>query len=151
MLAARARAIHRLKMQHPLEDEGILLTKLIAYCSREAHACVEKAAMIAFVKIRIIETDEDGTLNPEELIKIMENDEYEGFEPFFVSTTLGTTASCAVDPLEEIGIALQGFPHVWLHLDGAYGGTALICPELRPLSKVPFYSNSYIIFVCFFS
>lgn len=138
MLAARARAIHRLKMQHPLEDEGKLLTKLIAYCSREAHACVEKAAMIAFVKIRIIETDEEGVLDPVKLIKIMEDDEYEGLEPFFVSTTLGTTASCAFDPLEEIGIALQGFPHVWLHVDGAYGGSAFICPELRPLFKVSF-------------
>lgn len=47
----------------------------------------------------------------------MEEDELQGLIPFFVSTTLGTTGSCAFDALEEIGIALQRFPNVWLHVD----------------------------------
>lgn len=46
MLAARAQAIKRLKQQHPFVEEGVLLSKLMAYCSKEAHSCVEKAAMI---------------------------------------------------------------------------------------------------------
>lgn len=141
MLGARARAISRLKMQQPLEDEGILLSKLIAYCSSEAHSCVEKAAKIAMVRIRIIGTDDDGELKPEKLIRLMENDEAAGLVPFFVSTTIGTTASTAIDPIEKIAMALKGYPHVWLHVDGAYGGSALICPELRPLSKVNFKTS----------
>lgn len=58
MLAARAQAIKRLKQQHPFVEEGVLLSKLMAYCSKEAHSCVEKAAMISFVKMRILEPDD---------------------------------------------------------------------------------------------
>lgn len=40
----------------------------------------------------------------------MEADEFEGLIPFFVSTTLGTTGSCAFDALEEIGPVCRSFP-----------------------------------------
>lgn len=66
----------------------------------------------------------------------MEEDEQQGLVPFFVSTTLGTTGSCSFDALEEIGIALQRYPNVWLHVDAAYAGNAFICPELKYLLKV---------------
>lgn len=70
MLAARANAIKRLKFQHPTVDEGVLLTKLIAYCSKEAHSCVEKAAMICFVKLRILQPDENARLRGDTLKKV---------------------------------------------------------------------------------
>lgn len=66
----------------------------------------------------------------------MEEDELQGFVPFFVSTTLGTTGSCAFDNLYEIGQELKNFPGVWLHVDAAYAGNSFICPELKPLLKV---------------
>lgn len=136
MLAARAQAIKHLKQQHPFVEEGHLLSKLMAYCSKEAHSCVEKAAMICFVKLRILEPDSKCSLRGDTLTKAMEEDELQGLVPFFVSTTLGTTGSCSFDALEEIGIALQRFPNVWLHVDAAYAGNAFICPELKPLLKV---------------
>lgn len=136
MLAARAQAIKHLKQQHPFVEEGHLLSKLMAYCSKEAHSCVEKAAMICFVKLRILEPDEKCSLRGDTLTKAMEEDELQGLVPFFVSTTLGTTGACSFDALEEIGIALQRFPGVWLHVDAAYAGNAFICPELKPLLKV---------------
>ena len=43
-------------------EETTLLSKLMAYCSKEAHSCVEKAAMIGFVKLRILEPDENCSL-----------------------------------------------------------------------------------------
>lgn len=70
MLAARAQAIKSLKQQHPFVEEGHLLTKLIGYCSKEAHSCVEKAAMICFVKLRILEPDEKCSLRGETLTKV---------------------------------------------------------------------------------
>lgn len=70
MLAARANGIKRLKHQFPTVDEGLLLSKLIAYCSKEAHSCVEKAAMISFVKMRILEPDENGALRGETLKQV---------------------------------------------------------------------------------
>lgn len=136
MLAARAQAIKHLKQHHPFVEEGHLLSKLIGYCSKEAHSCVEKAAMISFVKLRILEPDEKCSLRGDTLTKAMEEDELQGLVPFFVSTTLGTTGSCSFDALEEIGIALQRFPNVWLHVDAAYAGNSFICPELKPLLKV---------------
>lgn len=136
MLAARAQAIKHLKQQHPFVEEGHLLSKLMAYCSKEAHSCVEKAAMICFVKLRILEPDEKSSLRGETLTKAMEEDELQGLVPFFVETTLGTTGSCSFDALEEIGIALQRFPGVWLHVDAAYAGSSFICPELKYLLKV---------------
>lgn len=70
MLAARAQAIKHLKQQHPFVEEGHLLSKLMGYCSKEAHSCVEKAAMISFVKLRILEPDEKGSLRANTLIKV---------------------------------------------------------------------------------
>ena len=62
LLAARAQKIKELKTLHPFVDEGVLLSKLVAYCSKEAHSCVEKAAMIAFTKLRILDPDENLSL-----------------------------------------------------------------------------------------
>lgn len=62
MIAARAQAIKRLRKLHPFIEEGVLLSKLMAYCSKESHSCVEKGAMMAFVKLRILEPDENNSL-----------------------------------------------------------------------------------------
>jgi len=47
-----------------------------------------------------------------------------------VCATLGTTAVCSFDNLEEIGLVCDR-EALWLHVDAAYAGSALICPELR--------------------
>ncbi|XP_066997952.2 aromatic-L-amino-acid decarboxylase [Anabrus simplex] len=143
MLAARAQAIKRLKQQQPQLEEGVLLTKLMAYCSKEAHSCVEKAAMICFVKLRILEPDDKCSLRGETLRQAMEEDVKLGHVPFFVSTTLGTTSCCSFDNLNEIGPVCQRFPSVWLHVDGAYAGNAFICPELKPLMSGIQYADSF--------
>lgn len=70
MVAARSRVIKHLKQQHPLMEEEQLLSKLVAYCSKEAHSCVEKAAIISFVKIRILETDSKSRLKADVLTKV---------------------------------------------------------------------------------
>lgn len=70
MLAARANGIKRLKHQFPNVDEGLLLSKLIAYCSKESHSCVEKAAMICFVKLRILQPDDNGSLRGDTLKEV---------------------------------------------------------------------------------
>lgn len=51
-------------------DEGVLLSKLIAYCSKEAHSCAEKAAMMAFTKLRILEPDENQSLRGHTLAEV---------------------------------------------------------------------------------
>ncbi|KZC13244.1 Aromatic-L-amino-acid decarboxylase [Dufourea novaeangliae] len=66
-----------------------------------------------------------------------------GLVPFFVSTTLGTTGSCAFDNLVEIGPVCKLYPNIWLHVDGAYAGNAFICPEMRPLMAGIQHADSF--------
>lgn len=63
--------------------------------------------------------------------------------PFFVSTTLGTTGSCAFDNLTEIGPIVKELPACWLHVDGAYAGSGFICPELQYLMDGIHYADSF--------
>ncbi|XP_065162575.1 tyrosine decarboxylase-like [Atheta coriaria] len=141
MLAARNQAINYLKIAD--EEESVYLPRLVAYCSKESHSCVEKAAMILLVKLRILDVDKDSNLNGETLRAAMEEDEAKGLFPFFVSTTLGSTACCSFDKLREIGPICKSKKSVWLHVDGAYAGNAFICPELRQLMDGIEYADSF--------
>ncbi|KAG0711054.1 Tyrosine decarboxylase [Chionoecetes opilio] len=142
LLAARAHTMRQLKKQHPFLEEGVLLSKMMAYCSKEAHSCVEKAAMMAFVKLRILEPDENQSLRGATLQQVMQEDRAMGLVPFYVETTLGTTSCCSFDNLAEIGPVCEEFG-AWLHVDGAYGGNSFICPELRGPMRGIEYASSF--------
>lgn len=140
-MAARCAAIKELqtKLQKDSKneqqiDESSLLSKLVGYCSKEAHSCVEKAAMIALVKLRILDTDENFSLRGQSLREAMDEDKRNGLIPFFVSATLGTTSCCSFDALNEIG-PICSRENIWLHVDAAYAGNAFICPEFQYLMK----------------
>ncbi|VDM97369.1 unnamed protein product [Thelazia callipaeda] len=132
LLAARFEVLKELKQRFPFVEEGLLLSKLVAYCSKEAQSSVEKACMIGMVKLKILDTDSKFRLRGETLRIAVEDDRDLGLIPFFVSTTLGTTSCCSFDVLSEIGPVCQE-NDLWLHVDGAYAGSAMICPEFRPL------------------
>jgi glutamate/tyrosine decarboxylase-like PLP-dependent enzyme len=145
MLAARNQAIKYLKTENPhcqMEDSAFL-PKLVGYCSKEAHSCVGKAAKILLVKLRILEPDENGSLRGDKLRAQMEKDKAKGLFPFFVSTILGSTASCSFDNLEEIGPVCKEQKRCWLHVDAAYAGNGFICPELKYLLKGIEYADSF--------
>ena len=133
-----------LKLQYgpEVQEETTLLSKLMAYCSKEAHSCVEKAAMIGFVKLRILEPDANCELRGETLRQAMEEDRHNGLHPFFVTTTLGTTGCCAFDRLDEIGPICRE-AGAWLHIDASYAGSAFICPEFRHLMAGVEYADSF--------
>lgn len=134
VLAARHAALRDLKNLYPNENEGALLSRLVAYCSKLAHSCVEKAGMISLVKMRELDADEEFSLRGETLKKAIEEDRKMGLHPFYVCGTLGTTAVCSFDNLNEIGQICEE-ENLWLHVDAAYAGSALICPEFRHLLK----------------
>lgn len=143
MLAARNQAIKYLKRNNQHKDDIFFLPRLVAYCSRETHSCVEKAAMILLVKLRILDPDDNGSLRGDTLKKAMKEDEAMGLVPFFVCTTLGSTGSCSFDNLLEVGPVCRSQPSTWLHVDGAYAGNAFICPELKPLMAGIEYADSF--------
>ncbi|XP_033096311.1 aromatic-L-amino-acid decarboxylase-like [Anneissia japonica] len=134
LLAARDRAIKDLQLKYPDEDKAVLLSKLVAYCSKQAHSSVEKATMIGFVKLRQLPTDENYSLRGSTLLHAIKNDEEKGLVPFYVVGTLGTTSVCSCDNLEELGKVCSE-RNIWFHCDGAYAGNALICPEFSYLLK----------------
>merc|ERR1712035_28411 len=143
LLAARANAVKNLKQVYgPDVEETTILSKLVAYCSKEAHSCVEKASMIGFVKIRILEPDANNQLTGEILRKAMEEDMSNGLHPFFVTAVLGSTGLCSFDRVDEIGPLCQEVG-AWLHVDGSYAGNSFICPEMRHLMTGIEYADSF--------
>jgi len=143
LLAARANAVKNIKAasEEDLEDTEIL-SKLVAYCSKEAHSCVEKASMIGFVKIRILEPDSNNQLTGEILREAMEEDIANGLHPFFVTAVLGSTGLCSFDRVDEIGPLCREVG-AWLHVDGSYAGNSFICPEMRYLMVGIEYADSF--------
>ncbi|XP_052760569.1 aromatic-L-amino-acid decarboxylase-like [Mya arenaria] len=133
LLASRHAAIQLVK-PYPYIDDGYVLSKLVAYSSKLAHSCVEKAGMIGLVKMRQLDVDENYSLRGYTLERAIEEDRRMGLIPFYVVATLGTTGCCSFDNVEELGevCSKEG---VWLHVDAAYAGNALICPEFQHLTK----------------
>ncbi|TDG50172.1 hypothetical protein AWZ03_003388 [Drosophila navojoa] len=142
LITARARAIKELKGNTDVHD-SVFLPSLIAYASREAHSCVEKATKMALVKLRIIDADEHGRMRVDLLQQTIQNDVNAGLTPFFVVATVGTTGGCAFDDISEIGKVCRQVPSIWLHVDGAYAGNSFILPEMRVFSAGLEYADSF--------
>ena len=81
-----------------------------------------------------IETDDAGKLIPADLEKQIERSIQEGAQPFMVSATAGTTVLGAFDPLEPIADLCEKYK-LWLHVDAAWGGGALVSKKYRHLLK----------------
>ena len=107
--------------------------RLTVYASEEAHSSVDKGVMIAGLgrdALRKIPTDADFALRPEALAEAIEADRALGARPTCVVATLGSTSAGGFDPLPAIGEICRQHG-VWLHVDAAWAGSALILPEQR--------------------
>jgi len=108
-----------------------IMSRMIAYTSNQSHSSVEKAAMLAAIRLRSIPVNpEDLSMNTSELRKAIERDLEKGLLPMIVVATLGTTNTCAFDDLRAIGEICEQH-NLWLHVDAAYAGSAFICEEFR--------------------
>ena len=119
--------------------------KLVAYASTQTHSSLEKAAMIAGIgteNLRLIEVDETFAMKPEALARQVDLDRNAGLTPCFVCATVGTTSSNAMDPMPSIAEVCQK-SDLWLHVDAAMSGTAMVCPEFRHLQNGVEYADSY--------
>ncbi|HEX8758184.1 MAG TPA: pyridoxal-dependent decarboxylase [Steroidobacteraceae bacterium] len=108
---------------------------LIVYSSSQSHSSVEKAALLAGFgrdNLRVVAVDDRYGMSAEALRRAVEADEAAGRAPCAVVATVGSTSTTAVDPLEQI--ASVAWAHgLWLHVDAAMAGSAMILPECRPL------------------
>jgi aromatic-L-amino-acid/L-tryptophan decarboxylase len=104
---------------------------VVAYTSSQAHSSIEKGARVAAIRhLRLIDVDRDFALRPSALAEAVARDVADGLVPAIVTSTLGTTGTCAVDPVSEVAAIARRYG-LWHHVDAAYAGSALICPELR--------------------
>jgi aromatic-L-amino-acid decarboxylase len=107
MVAARARSLSDLSAEDSI--------RLVAYCSDQAHSCVQKAAMVAgIINVRVLPTqpEEEYALNPSLLGTAIQKDLQDGLIPFWAASTIGTTSSCAVDPVSDLA-DVCGQSRVW--------------------------------------
>lgn len=106
---------------------------LIIYVSAQSHSSVDKAALLAGFgreNIRLVPTDAAHAMQPDALAAMIEADLAAGLLPCAIVATTGTTATTAIDPVAAIAkIAVQY--KLWLHVDAAMAGSAMILPECR--------------------
>ncbi|HVI89271.1 MAG TPA: pyridoxal-dependent decarboxylase [Dongiaceae bacterium] len=130
LLCAREKTTGHSASQAGLQAEAQPLT---VYCSGQAHSSVDKAALLAGfgrANIRPVPQDAAYALQAVELRRMIEADIVEGKKPCAIVATIGTTATTAIDPLAEIATIARDFG-LWLHVDAAMAGSAMILPECR--------------------
>jgi aromatic-L-amino-acid decarboxylase len=126
-------------------EEGVP-NNLRVYGSSETHSSIEKAVGVCGMGKRNlvkVGTDRNLAMDPTLLEKAIEEDLKKGLKPCAVVATLGTTGTLAVDPLKEIATLCKA-RGIWLHVDAAYAGTALLLPEYRWMSEGMELADSFV-------
>ncbi|OIW32185.1 PLP-dependent transferase [Coniochaeta ligniaria NRRL 30616] len=119
-------------------------SRMVALGSSGAHSSTKKAAIILGLRFETIAvTAEDGyALSGKRLGEKLAELRGRGLEPFFLTVTLGTTDVCAVDDFGGVAEVLETHKRereggeVWVHVDAAYAGSALVCPEVQTATDV---------------
>jgi len=128
-------------------NEGINPGRILrVYCSEQAHSSVEKGVRISGIgrkNLVRIPVRDDFSMDPVKLEESILSDKRNGYLPCCVIATIGTTGTTAVDPIRPIG-EICSKNHIWLHVDAAMAGTALILPEFQWMLEGREYINSFI-------
>lgn len=130
LICARERASHFSLARGGLQSEA---SPFIVYTTRHSHSSVEKAALLAGFgreNVRVVAHDGNYAMRADALAEAIAADRARGAVPCAVVATTGTTTTTAIDPLNAIGeIAVR--ESVWLHVDAAMAGSAMVLPECR--------------------
>ncbi|MEZ5345598.1 MAG: aminotransferase class I/II-fold pyridoxal phosphate-dependent enzyme [Pyrinomonadaceae bacterium] len=131
-------AVAREKIALGIRENGMSgrkdLPLLRIYCSEHTHSSIDKSVIalgLGKKAIRKIETDEKFSIRPDKLREAIEEDIENGFLPFCAVATVGTTSTSSVDDIDAVADICKEHD-IWLHVDMAYAGSAMILPELRP-------------------
>lgn len=118
-------------------DQGLRGERMTVYTSAASHYSIRKAAGLIGIgraNVRKIACDDEGRMRPEALRRAVLDDLDAGARPVFINATAGTTVEGAYDPVDEIGAVAERYG-LWLHVDGAYGGSALLSRRSRDLMR----------------
>lgn len=146
MVAARERYLNKAckALEGEAREEHIasIRSRLVALGSEQSHSSTQKAALILGVRYKSVPINTEDhlwSMTGETLMQTLGECEREDLEPFFLTTTLGTTSTCAIDCFGEIEQVLrhdlQPKPEIWVHVDAAYAGAALICEEYQEMTN----------------
>eukprot|EP01097_Dermamoeba_algensis_P010517 TRINITY_DN7834_c0_g1_i1.p1 TRINITY_DN7834_c0_g1~~TRINITY_DN7834_c0_g1_i1.p1 ORF type:complete len:509 (+),score=57.84 TRINITY_DN7834_c0_g1_i1:86-1612(+) len=109
-----------------------LPNKLIAFTSKQSHYSISKCMSLLGLgtdQLIEVETDQLGQIKidrlEEEIIRSLE----QGFIPFFMNGTAGTTVTGAFDDFEKMAQIAKKYD-IWFHIDACWGGALLFSPEL---------------------
>jgi aromatic-L-amino-acid decarboxylase len=106
---------------------------LIVYASAGSHSCVEKGALLAGFgreNIQMVPLDDRHGMRPQALRDLIERDVAAGLRPCAIAACVGGTATASIDPIREIADIARRYG-LWLHVDAAMAGSAMILPECR--------------------
>lgn len=128
MMAARNEALPAVKIESLRTQADV-----IGFVSADAHYSMEKAAHILGLgtgRLIRIPVSSDGAMDSDILATRLAEAVATGTQPFFVGATAGTTVRGAYDPIDRL-LSLRDRYGFWLHVDGAWGGAAVISDRLR--------------------
>ncbi|MDX1576256.1 MAG: pyridoxal-dependent decarboxylase, partial [Kiloniellales bacterium] len=146
LLTARERATGWRAGEEGLATLGAEGQGFTVYTSEDSHSSVEKAVTLAGFgrrALRKIATDAAFAMIPEALGEAIAHDRARGLDPTAVVATLGTTGVGAVDPLAPIARICQD-ERVWLDVDAAWAGSALLLPEHRSMIEGVEAADSFV-------
>jgi len=121
--------------------------RAVIYLSEQTHHCVHKAIRIAGLGdaiIREVNLDDRRRILTASLEELVKEDKESGLKPFLVIASAGTTDVGSVDPLLDIA-AVAKKHDLWYHIDAAYGGFFMLCPEIKPLLNGIQMSDSVVL------
>jgi aromatic-L-amino-acid decarboxylase len=107
------------------------------YCSDQTHHAFQKAAGVAgfpAANVREIPSDERFRIRIDSLEERIARDRADGFTPFLVAGSAGTTATGAVDDLDAIANVAER-ERLWFHVDGAYGAFFMLTERGRDVMR----------------
>ncbi|KAF4448412.1 aromatic-L-amino-acid decarboxylase [Fusarium austroafricanum] len=149
MCAARDKYLAAITKDLPEDDVWHYRSKLVALGSAGSHSSTKKAAQILGVRfVSIPVSEENGfSMTGAAVAKTVADLRARGLEPFYLTATMGTTDVCAVDDFAGIVEALAPTAEtdrdIWVHVDAAYAGSALLLEENQCLTTPMAYFHSF--------
>ena len=127
-------------------DQGLTNNNFRVYASEQIHSSIDKAVAIAgigknnLVKIKV---DAAFAMQANALEDAIQQDLANGKRPLMIIAALGTTGSTAIDPLNEI-VRIAKRHNIWVHVDAALAGTALLLDDMRWLADGVEEADSFV-------
>jgi aromatic-L-amino-acid decarboxylase len=122
--------------------------RLRVYCSAEAHSSIDRAIWFSGIGsanlVRIPIAGPRRGADPAALDALIRADIEAGLRPAGVIASVGATGVGAVDPIAEIAAAARAHD-LYFHVDAAWAGAAMICPEFRQLWRGVEQADSVVV------